>query len=205
MKLCKFVVMVMIMFFIGIQSGYCQDAGAFISAAHNGDLAVMESYLDNGGDINAVDYTGATALHIAIGGIKTEMVKFLIDKGANLNIGDGMNYTPLHGALCKNEEYATKYVKMLLDKGGVDVNVQTIPEKHSPLMFAADSGYLEIVKLLVDKGADVNLKDSSGKTALDRARKSGENEVAEFLLLQRTDDPQKKAMIENRMNRRGQR
>ncbi len=49
-------------------------------------------------------------------------------------------------------------VKALLDKG-VSANAKS-DYGQTPLFFACDRGYLEIVKLLVDRGADVNVEDT---------------------------------------------
>ena len=48
-------------------------------------------------------------------------------------------------------------------------------------MWASEKGYLEIVKLLIDSGAYVNVKDKRGRTALRYALENGRSEVAEFL------------------------
>jgi len=192
--------MVSLVFIVGIQSGYGQDTEAFFSAAHDGDVVALKSYLDNGGDIDVVDYTGTTALLMAIVQNKMEAVEVLLKNGANVNICDGMNYTALLEAVLKNKEFSIKYVELLLEKGA-NVNVQTIPEKHTPLMFAAEEGDIEVVKLLVKKGADTKLKDSLDKTAVQKAIKNRHKEVVKFLS-QITDDPQTEKMIKERMKKR---
>jgi uncharacterized protein len=61
-------------------------------------LAVM---LANGGDVNARDANGRTALHGAAGWGWNEAVQFLIDNGAQINVGDRNGLTPLDVALGK--------------------------------------------------------------------------------------------------------
>jgi ankyrin repeat protein len=51
----------------------------------------------------------------------------------------------------------------------------------SPLHLASGKGLLDLVQLLVDKGADPLIKDPSGQIPLDRARQGGHTEVVEFL------------------------
>ena len=48
-------------------------------------------------------------------------------------------------------------------------------------MYAAEKGHIEIVKLLLDHGADINAKDKDGKTALDLARENNKEKIVEYL------------------------
>lgn len=73
-----------------------------------------------------------------------------------------------------------KQVERLLD-AGTNVNAGITEKGVTPLIGAAKQGNLSIVNLLVDYGANINLKDIEGKTAIDYARANGHNKVAEFL------------------------
>lgn len=53
---------------------------------------------------------------------------------------------------------------------------------QTPIYYAARRGHLELCRLLIEKGADVSHTDSTGKTALEYARKAKYAEVAELLL-----------------------
>ena len=59
-------------------------------------------------------------------------------------------------------------VKLLLERG-VNPNTPSTAVEYTPLMEAASSGNLELVKLLVNAGADLNAEDQRGHTALDEA------------------------------------
>jgi ankyrin repeat protein len=59
-------------------------------------------------------------------------------------------------------------VKLLLESG-VNPNLPTNTPHYTPLMHAASSANLELVRLLIDANADLNAEDSSGDTALDAA------------------------------------
>jgi ankyrin repeat protein len=59
-------------------------------------------------------------------------------------------------------------VKLLLERG-VNPNTPSTAVGYTPLMQAASSANLELVKLLVDAGADLNSEDQQGRTALDEA------------------------------------
>lgn len=65
--------------------------------------------------------------------------------------------------------------------GGGDVNWQLQPSGLSPLMAAASAGNTDIVRFLLGQGADPLLKDENGKTALDRARQDGANDIVKLL------------------------
>jgi ankyrin repeat protein len=77
-------------------------------------------------------------------------------------------------------------VKLLL-KRGVNPNSPSSAAKYTPLMQAASSGDLELVKLLLDAGAELNAQNEAGKTALDEVRmythsSEAHRAVAAFLL-----------------------
>ena len=61
-----------------------------------------------------------------------------------------------------------------------DVNARS-QGGHTALHAAAENGYLEVVRFLVENGADCSLKVDSGETALDLALMAGHTEVAEYL------------------------
>jgi ankyrin repeat protein len=52
------------------------------------------------------------------------------------------------------------------------------------IVAAAEDGHLEVVALVIDEGADVNVRDSYDKSALDRARKGGYEDITQMLIVQ---------------------
>ena len=113
---------------------------------------------------------GSTALMWATlyGREHSEMIRLLIDAGANVNTqaeqwGDRLIYTL--GTLAKN--HTAGIIHLLLD-AGADTNMQE-DFGHTALMKAIMKGdeYAEVImRLLVDAGADVDKQDSNGETAL---------------------------------------
>lgn len=72
--------------------------------------------------------------------------------------------------------------RMLNRKDIVDVNQQSPKKKETALHYACRSGKLDIIKFLVDKGADVNIKDIRGKHSLHLAASSGHLECVKYLV-----------------------
>ena len=69
---------------------------------------------------------------------------------------------------------------MLLEKGAA-VDVQGTLEGFTALMTAAAEGQTEVVRLLLEHGADPGLKDKDGDTAASFARENGHTAVVELL------------------------
>ena len=63
----------------------------------------------------------------------------------------------------------------------MDINAKN-KDGETALMLASSEGHLEIVKLLIEKGADVNVKNEDGKTALTLASRYGHLEVVKYLV-----------------------
>ncbi|KAL7956687.1 ankyrin repeat-containing domain protein [Trichoderma compactum] len=88
-------------------------------------------------------------LLITYGG-KEDMVKLLLDQGANIEAKDDDGDTPLISAIRIGNGNAG-VVKLLLDRGA-DVEVED-EYGNTPLQFAKRQGYEDVVKLLLDRGA----------------------------------------------------
>lgn len=122
------------------------------SAAEQGDAELKEVLKTKSLDINAPNRCGVTALHTASGGGKVEVVKVLLQNGADVNSRTCTgSETPLHWAIL-----------------GTFLSG-----------FTADSKM--VVKILLDNGADPTLKDDMKKTGYQIARKMGDKEVVEMM------------------------
>ena len=121
-------------------------------------------------DVNRlVGKHGYAALHCACEGGHYDIVKLLLDHGANIELQCFLffQYTPLIVACRANSSSSCEYsrfavVKELLNRGA-NVHVQTV-FGLSPLHCACQNGHYSIADVLLDHGADTNLKTVDGET-----------------------------------------
>ena len=166
-------------------------------AAEHSQISEITQLLNAGADVNARirlgPHRGQTPLHRAMvrdlfrGGKEKntlEVVKLLLDVGADVNARSNKNVTPLHFAAwgCKIE------VVEILIKHGADINIPDDDGKtplhgavREPIDRARKKNTLAVVGLLLNAGADINVHDKSGETPLHNAL-SGKPEVVELLL-----------------------
>ncbi len=123
------------------------------------------------------DLRETAAFMKAAGKGQLDVVKLLLDRGADVNARDSRGYTPL---LSASEMGHLDIVKQLLE-GGADVNARD-SHGYTPLLLASQMGYLDVVKHLLEKGADVNAKRHKGFTALMVASRVGYLDFVKLLL-----------------------
>ena len=134
-----------------------------VKAAMEGDMAAVVELLAKGADVNTKGrYSGWTPLILAAKRGETELVNFLLSYGADVNEkSDVRNRTAIMEA-ARNRKIET--VKALLT---ADPDVDAVDwEGYTVLMFAAVSGQSDIVDILLNHGADVNLRTKVGSSAL---------------------------------------
>lgn len=139
----------------------------FFAAARKGDAAAVKAFLDAGVDVNAKTRYGATALSYACDKGNIEVVRLLIERGADVNVKDTFyGEVPLGWALSHGH---TQVVKLLLDKGAAGI--------ERALTESVQSGNVDVVKVVLDKGG---LKPETLNNALRRAS-SANKEIVELL------------------------
>ncbi|HKO96672.1 MAG TPA: ankyrin repeat domain-containing protein [Pyrinomonadaceae bacterium] len=128
-------------------------------------------------EVNAQGSDGLTALSQYVIRNETTRVQNLLERGANPNLRDGEDDTPLHLAAQRGN---IEIVRLLLAKGA-DVNAKN-KVGGTPLMWAGVYGHEEVGRALLEKGADPTLKDADGLTAAAWATKNKRETMAQMLL-----------------------
>lgn len=144
-----------------------------MSAALHGKVADMKRLLERGADPNAANEAGATALMWSVH--DPAKVKLLLDHGAAADARSKEGWSALMTA--SRQPGSAAVVRMLLAKGA-DAKVRD-PFGGTPLMLAAEVGDVEVMRLLVERGADVNAHATPafgiprfGRTPIDQLAKA---------------------------------
>lgn len=149
-------------------------------AAYNGNLDMVKLLLDSKPKtLNSLGNQGSTALMLSARNSKMDVLKYLLDKNANVNIRDELGYLPLHWAT-QNGHLDT--VKLLIDNDLCDVNSTGSPAGATALGIAAMEGKLDIAKYLIEKGADLNIPCNAGYLPLHWAASEGRLDFLKFLI-----------------------
>ncbi|XP_055373140.1 tyrosine-protein kinase Shark [Condylostylus longicornis] len=128
-------------------------------------------------NFDAKNQNGQTALHVACINSSEEILKLLINVGANVNCRDTEGNTPLHYA-CRTK--SVSFIKTLIN-AKANIHIRNITTGYVPLHDAAKSGNLEIVKLLLELDAAHLARTSSGEFPLDLAIEAGHHDVINLL------------------------
>ena len=146
---------------------------------------IVRLLLEKGGDVNARDSYGNTALIFASIDGRLEIIRLLLAKGADVNARNDYGITAL---MLASKAGHKEVVQLLLEKGA-DPNIQN-KDGDTALILALGNDLKEIAQLLLEKGADPNIQNNVGNTALIWASGTGRgrpNIVS--LLLEKGADP----------------
>ena len=126
------------------------------------------------------------SIHEAADKGNIEAVKQHLAAGADVNVKDDVELTPLHWAAQSGRK---KIIELLL-ANGADVNTKVmgpVSTGLTPLHLATSAGKIKIVELLITAGADVRAEYGGGWTSLHRAALKGHKEIVELLITSGAD------------------
>ncbi|XP_073674961.1 KN motif and ankyrin repeat domain-containing protein 3 [Garra rufa] len=135
--------------------------------------------------VNMTDGNGNTALHYSVSHSNFSVVDLLLDTGlCNVDQQNKAGYTAVMLAALSavKEEDDMAVVQKLFGLG--NVNAKASQAGQTALMLAVSHGRQEMVRALLDCGANVNIQDDEGSTALMCASEHGRAEIVSLLLEQ---------------------
>ena len=157
------------------------------AAASRGHLSMVNLLVEQGADINSKGGYSGNALYLACRGKHMAVVDFFIERGANVDLEGPNQGTPLMEC-CQAQDYSL--VQSLIG-AGADVN---LGDQHQNTalhlacgMYSRSPTGGDIVDILLQNGADVNLQNTSGHTALIAASSFGYKEIVEILVQKGAD------------------
>ncbi|XRM37598.1 hypothetical protein ABZX51_001062 [Aspergillus tubingensis] len=159
---------------LGIKSSGITPLGI---SAGQGDERITRLLLDRGAKIDRQDRQGFSVLHLAVRQNQLAIVRLLLDRGGYIDNVAGDGRTPLTHASADDQK---EMVELLLNYGA-RVNVQD-DCGCTPLTLAVyNYASVDIIRLLLDNGADIYQTDNNGANAFDEARQRNRLDVLALL------------------------
>ncbi|UCE20783.1 MAG: ankyrin repeat domain-containing protein [Candidatus Aminicenantes bacterium] len=160
-----------------------------------GQEEIASIFISRGARVDTTLYNGYTPLHDAAYWGKKNMVQLLVAHGADVFVIDQQGKAPLDLAVEKGHKEIIPLLKPLHraveseDSNQVNDIVRKFPKSLNikdergwyPLHLAVQTGHLEIIKFLVDQGADINTRGPWGITPLRWALENNQQMTANYL------------------------
>ena len=149
-----------------------EGATPLIIAAANGDVDLARMLLANGADANKKDQQATSPLLYAIMTASAATSKPVAEQAASVQL-ISYNHLRMVELLVENGAEVTKCTRAGSASG---------QQLLCPLRLAAETGVVEMARLLIDKGAKIDSRDETGDTPLINAVQHGHIEMAKYLL-----------------------
>lgn len=147
-------------------------------AASSGDLAAVQAIVSSDpGQAIAPNVRNDTPIHLAAAGGHADVIRYLLEQGVPVDIGDNEGTTPLGVAAIHGD---VEIARLLIDSGArIDAADQN---GETPLHWAAYNGQPEFARMLIALGSDVNARKTNGSTPLHGAAFYDHPECVRLLL-----------------------
>ena len=147
-----------------------------IKAASIHNLELVKYLFKSGADLDCKNNFGFTALSYPITFGNEQLAEYLIIAGADLNTKNNFGYTPLMTAISINAELLSKELAQeentsIIKKVTLHSFIQKVPKTHN-----------NIIKLLLENGAEVNIKNEEGESPYSMALKGNNKEAMKLLI-----------------------
>lgn len=160
-------------------------------ACGQGRVELIQLLLEYGAMMDVKDFDGDTPLHNAVLEEQPEAIDALLCAGANPEIrNEPGGFTPFHLACGRNNFRSVE----LLFPFVTDIN-HTNASGCTSLMLAVKAGLDDVIKFLLEKGADPHCKNNEGEMVIDLALRSGNAELFKTILAVTARDKMKKSII----------
>lgn len=149
-------------------------------ASYDSELKDLQDFLKSyEGNVNVKDSRfGNTALIISLDSDADEVMRCLIENGADVNLPNDSGDTPLNIAVAKNRQDIVDY----LLENGAEINLADAVSGDTPLIVVVRSGFEERISNLITKGADINQANKLGQTPLIIAVQQADDRMIDILL-----------------------
>ncbi|KAF1837253.1 ankyrin [Decorospora gaudefroyi] len=154
------------------------DYEEFYDAIEHGDIAAVKAMLDDGANIERKADDGGTPLVIAIYELQWDIIRLLLERGANIH-HPVIDTPPIFHAI-SGAENAPAIMQLLLDHGA-SLEVTSGPTSMNPLHWAAVKGMVHAADFIISKGFDMERRCLRGKTPLILAAERGHTTVVKLL------------------------
>ena len=157
---------------------------AIDTAIRRNDIPLTKLLIENGFNVNTMhpEYHDLPLLYLACRPHRADLIKLLLDSGADPNIhynGGNTLLLELVRDTCEKRADYTDLIIIFLNHGA-NVNGAHERSGETPLMIAGAAANIGLVKLLLEYGADVTQVNIEGKSVLDMGRTRSHARVAEL-------------------------
>jgi N-acyl-D-amino-acid deacylase len=172
----RFIRLSLVALLVAAPAAQTETPSALFAAIQRGTVGDVDRLLKGGASANVMDADGTPALMAAALFADADMVDLLLQRGADPNRTGPGGATALMWAVPDIEK-----VRGLLSHGA-NVNARSDTERTALLVAASYPGTVNVLRLLLDRGADLAAQDRGGSTALSLAVRSADVEVVRFLV-----------------------